>query len=123
MRSHRPRRPLVPSHALGASIIAAAATLLAPPALAAQQRSLDLTVDDVGLSIGDSREVTGVRLNFRDTRLRRVTGINATIWMPDGGPMGRVNGIALGLPITGARDVSGIGAGVLTASVGSAGFA
>src|SRR5690349_4746390 len=111
MRPVLPRRPLVPSHALVACL-AAAATLLAPAALHAQRRSLDLTIDDVGLSIGDSREVTGVRLNFRDTRLRRVAGINATVWAPEGEPMGKVTGIALGLPVTASRDISGLGVGI-----------
>jgi len=51
--------------------------LVLPSKVGAQ--SLDLTVNNVGLSIGDSEEVTGVRLNFRDRNLRRVTGLNATI--------------------------------------------
>ena len=55
----------------------------APSSFGAQdepRRSLDLTVNHTGISIGDSREVTGLRLNFRDTRLKRVDGMNITLW-------------------------------------------
>jgi hypothetical protein len=50
---------------------------LAAPALhaaGAQEptRGLDLTVNGTGISIGDSRGVNGLRLNFRDIRLDRV---------------------------------------------------
>ena len=85
--------------------------LLFPPSAEAQ--SLDLAVNGVGLSIGDSEEITGVRLNFRDRNLRRVTGINATIWMPYDGYGGDIKGLALGLPLTGGDNIEGIGYGLL----------
>jgi len=80
-----------------------------PPApLAAQDgRSLDATINGVGISIGDSPEVIGLRLNFRDRYLRRVDGVNITIWSPHE-ETGVVNGIAVGLPMTGAREINGI---------------
>ena len=82
------------------------------PAVATAQ-SLDLTVNNTGLSIGDSRFVRGVRLNFRDRNLERVDGINATIWYPyDDARGGEVKGLAIGLPTTGARRISGAGIGV-----------
>ena len=90
-------------------LVAAALTL--PAALPGQ--SLDLMVNNTGLSIGDSRIVNGIRLNFRDDRMQRVTGINATIWSPYPPAGGDVRGLALGLPLTGARNISGIGLGVL----------
>lgn len=93
-----------------ASLLLAAAAL-SPSATHAQ--SIDLMVNNTGLSIGDSRIVRGIRLNFRDDRLERVTGINATIWAPYSPARGRVKGLALGLPLTGARRVDGIGIGVL----------
>ena len=68
-------------------------------------------VDGKGLSIGDSREVTGIRLNFRDRELRRVTGINATIWFPYKDARGDVTGLALGLPAGGGRRIEGLGLG------------
>ncbi len=83
---------------------------LIPVSLPAQ--SLDLMVNNTGLSIGDSRIVRGVRLNFRDDRMREVTGINATIWRPYSPARGDVKGMAIGLPLTGARRINGIGLGV-----------
>jgi hypothetical protein len=81
--------------------------------LAEARQSLDLTVGGVGLSIGDSEEVTGVRLNFRDRAMKRVNGVNATIWMPYKDFGGDVHGIALGLPVTGVDNLNGIGYGIL----------
>lgn len=83
------------------------------PFAAKAQNSLDLTINNVGLSIGDSEEVTGLRLNFRDRHMRRVSGINATIWMPYDGHGGDVKGIALGLPLTGGENIEGIAYGIL----------
>ena len=78
-----------------------------------EAQSLDLTINNTGLSIGDSRFVRGVRLNFRDRNLERVDGINATIWTPyEDARGGVVRGLALGLPVTGARRIKGLGIGV-----------
>lgn len=75
-------------------------------------QAVNLTVNDVGISIGDSRRVTGLRLNYRDYNLEKVVGINATVWGPYRNPRGVVQGLALGLPLTGARRIDGIGAGI-----------
>lgn len=85
------------------------------------QNSVDLTVNGVGLSVGDSESVTGVRLNYRDSRMKRVNGINATIWFPydhnesnlDGFRGGDVHGLALGIPATGVDNLYGMGYGIL----------
>lgn len=87
--------------------------------LPAGAQSLDLTVRDTGISIGDSEEVTGLRINFRDRAMQRVRGINATVWTPRERPGGKVNGVALGLPLTGSGGLSGIGLGLLGISVDS----
>jgi len=90
--------------------LALACLIAAPRALHAQagDRALDIGPNRTGLSIGDSREWTGVRLNYRDSRLRRVRGVNATIWRPYDGGHGDVMGLALGVPLTGGRNVQGI---------------
>src|SRR5262245_51141722 len=72
------------------------------------RRSIDLTVGGVGISIGDSRRATGLRINFRDSRLDWVKGINATIWTPYRRGHGDITGLSLGLPATGGRDISGL---------------
>jgi len=84
--------------------------LLLPAVLSAQ--SLDLTINNTGLSIGDSRFVRGIRINFRDDRLEEVQGINITIWSPYEPARGVVNGVAIGLPLTGAREINGVGVGI-----------
>jgi hypothetical protein len=85
-------------------------SLSAPPALA---QGLDLTVNHVGLAIGDVPRATGIRLNFRDRNFERVKGIHATIWSPYDEPSGVVRGLALGLPVTGAGRIDGLAVGVL----------
>jgi hypothetical protein len=82
-------------------------------------QGLDLTVNHVGLAIGDVPRVTGLRLNYRDRNLERVNGVNVTIWSPYGGGSGTVRGLALGLPLTGAERIDGIATGIF--GVGTAG--
>lgn len=89
------------------------AMLVATASVSAQdaRRSLDLTVNHTGISIGDSREVNGLRINARDTRLKRVDGINLTFWKPAKSSHGTVRGIALGAPFTGGTRITGLAAG------------
>ncbi len=75
--------------------------------------SLDLTLHDVGIGIGDSRTIHGLRLNYRDRRLREVNGIHVTLWSPHARSRGVVRGVALGLPVTGAETLHGVGVGAL----------
>jgi hypothetical protein len=65
------------------------------------------------LSIGHHPRVDGIRLNYRDKELELVNGVNATIWTPyDGYIGGRVNGVALGLPLTAAGEIHGLSLGI-----------
>ena len=64
------------------------------------------------ISIGNYPNVTGLRLNFRDSDLERVVGMNVTIWSPYEPATGVVKGVALGLPLTGAGDIAGLGTGL-----------
>ena len=93
-----------------------AAALLCGAARAQQEEprpwSLDLTVHDFGIGIGNSRHVDGLRLNFRDTAPFAAHGVNATIWIPDKrAEKSEVDGLALGLPLTGAGNVRGMALG------------
>ena len=90
----------------------ALAILLALPTGAPAQ-VVDLTIDDVGIAIGDKPRMTGLRINFRDARLEEINGINITLWSPYEGSHGTVNGLALGLPVTGAERINGIATGLL----------
>ena len=82
------------------------ALLTIPAALSAQV--IDLTIHDVGIAIGDKPRMTGLRINYRDRRLEQITGVNATIWSPYEPATGVVRGIALGLPVTGAKRIEGL---------------
>ena len=92
------------------------ATSHGPPAVAQssteKEQALNLTIGNVGVSIGDSERTTGLRLNYRDRALRRATGVSLTLWRPyDDAVGGTVNGLAVGLPLTGAERVRGLGIG------------
>ncbi len=99
------------------ALLAIVAALVSAP-VAARAQSLDLTVNDVGISIGDSRRVTGLRINYRDRRMEEVNGINITAWVPYEENRGTVRGLALGLPATGAHRLDGIALGIIGAGVG-----
>lgn len=75
-------------------------------------RALNLTAGTVGISIGDSRRTTGLRLNYRDRRLQVANGINLTLWRPYDEAGGVVHGAALGLPLTGGTHIRGLATGL-----------
>ena len=89
--------------------------ILHPPVALAQDSGFKLAVRDVGVGIGDVPRLDGLRFNYRDRRLKRIRGLNPTLWAPHDGSEGSVIGIAHGLPITGGGRVAGLalGAGVL----------
>lgn len=98
--------------AVAAAVLTAA--LIPATAAHAQDRR-----DDAGaparkvLSIGHYPRVDGIRLNFRDRELDLVRGANITIWSPYEDYIGgRVEGVALGLPLTGASEIQGVGLGL-----------
>ena len=42
--------------------------------------SLDVAVNDTGISFGNSPEFRGLRINWADRHVRRVSGVNVTLW-------------------------------------------
>lgn len=57
---------------------------------------------------------SGARLSFRDQGYEVVSGVNLTVWRPPvASSRGRVTGVALGVPTTGAGHLTGIGVGLL----------
>lgn len=76
-------------------------------------QSFDFPSKKWGISFGNSKEFTGLRFNFRDSRVKRITGINVTLWMPKkDNEEARVNGLSLGLAAGGGY-MHGIQLGVL----------
>lgn len=92
---------------LAAALLVAAAFA---PTLAAQDRGAPARKI---LSIGHYPRVDGIRINYRDRELDLVRGANITIWSPYEDYIGgRVQGAAIGLPITMAEDITGVGVGI-----------
>lgn len=84
--------------------------LTAPLALSSASAQRDTRK---AISIGNYPRVDGIRINFRDRDLERVRGANITMWRPYDEATGDVSGLALGLPITGAGSLTGIGVALL----------
>ena len=96
--------------------VVATAVLFTPPAaLGAQEKEPgDGGTPVRHISIGNYPRVDGLRLNFRDRDLELVRGVNVTIWTPRDEPYeGTVRGLALGLPMSGARNISGASVGAV----------
>lgn len=85
-------------------------TVPEPPA---SHHAINLGADGVGVSIGNSREWTGLRLNLADRQVRRVNGVNLTAWMPRDNPEFEMNGVAVGLFAPGAHRINGVALGGL----------
>jgi len=45
--------------------------------------SLDFPASTWGISLGNSSVFTGLRINYRDSQVRSIKGINITLWRPD----------------------------------------
>jgi hypothetical protein len=82
--------------------------------------SLDLAVNDVGISFGNSTRFSGLRLNFVDKNVRVINGINLTFWKPDDNDRAVYNGLQVGLIGLAGREMNGIhlaGIGIGTESL------
>lgn len=106
-----------PYRVLIALLFTAAGLAPGPPFAQAQDhRSLDLTIRNYGLSFGNAPRINGLRFNYRDRGLERVNGLNLTLWRPYDtevyDPTGVVSGLAVGLPLTGAGSINGLGVGL-----------
>jgi hypothetical protein len=78
----------------------------------AQAQSLDIPSRHWGLSFGNSRDFTGLRFNFRDSGVIRVTGVNVTLWQPrkdDDGSI--ITGLSFGL-VPGGGHLRGVQVGI-----------
>jgi len=59
-----------------------------------------------GIGFGNLPKFTGIRFNFKDRDVEKITGINTTIWTTkdDSYQTGTVNGLSLGLPLAMGHD-------------------
>jgi hypothetical protein len=78
------------------------------PVHGTKAQSLDIALAGHGLSVGNSKRITGVRLNAVDRHVEEINGLNLTLWNPGQSPDAVFNGIALGLIGTKAQRINGI---------------
>lgn len=76
-------------------------------------RSLDLGIAGYGLSLGNSLVWTGLRINLSDRDVRRVDGINITLWRPGENPNAELNGLAFGVVAPVAGTIRGASVGLV----------
>jgi hypothetical protein len=97
-------------------------------------QSLNIPAAKWGISFGNSKEFSGLRFNFRDSQVRKISGINVTLWQPRKDNKdalvtgisigtipsgGRLRGLQLGILGVGAeRDIKGLTVGLLGAGAG-----
>lgn len=74
-------------------------------------KSLNLPSDKYGISFGNSQEFTGLRINFRDRNVRKIDGINLTLWAADHNERAIVRGLSLGL-LPEAGKMTGVSLGI-----------
>lgn len=75
--------------------------------------SLDLTIADCGLSLGNSPQLVGLRLNAVDDGVQSVSGLNVTVWTPTPNPEAAYRGATIGLIGPKGRSVDGLALGGL----------
>jgi len=73
--------------------------------------SLDLGASNTGISIGNSENWNGIRLNYRDHGAKNISGLNLTLWAPLGRGIDDFDGIAIG-GAPSARDSKGLRLGL-----------
>lgn len=73
--------------------------------------SIDIGIKSIGISFGNSEYWNGIRLNVTDCDVKKVSGINITLWNPKNTLDLSINGIALGLAPAG-RSINGISIGL-----------
>lgn len=77
--------------------------------------AVDLTVRNVGLSLGNSPRLTGLRINAVDDQVQSVDGLSLTLWNPGKNPAAAHRGLSVGLIGPKARTIDGLALGGLGA--------
>lgn len=82
--------------------------LLCALAGAARAQGVGVPSSRWGLGFGNSPEFTGLRMNFRDGGVKRVTGVNLTLWQPrEGNGDAVITGLSFG-PMPGGGTLRGL---------------
>ncbi len=77
-------------------------SLISVHALSAQDtlsngKALNLPMKKYGISVGNSREFNGIRINLTDRDVKVINGINVTLWLPGRNTNSVYNGISTGV--------------------------
>ena len=68
-----------------------------------------------GIGFGNTKKFTGIRFNFQDNHVQRITGINVTLWKPvEDNQQSVINGLSFGL-MPGGGTMNGVQLGILGA--------
>ena len=82
--------------------------------------SLDLAINDLGISFGNSRHFSGLRFNLVDNDVRQINGLNLTFWKPSDNDRAVYNGMQFGLVGLNGHEMNGImlaGVGIASESI------
>ena len=60
-------------------------------------QSLDIPSNRWGISFGNSKNFTGLRLNYRDHYVEKILGVNLTLWSAYNNDEAQVKGISFGV--------------------------
>lgn len=94
------------------------AALILATAAGASASSLDLGMNNAGVSFGNSPEWTGFRFNLVDEDVREVHGFNFTFWKPEENRDFAMHGVALGLVAPAVDGMDGIAVGGVAVACG-----
>lgn len=90
----------------------ASAVLMAAAGLASAGQSLDIPSKTWGISFGNSKRFSGLRFNYQDSQVKRINGVNVTLWQPRKDDADAViHGLSLGT-IPGGGYLRGIQVGI-----------
>lgn len=73
---------------------------------------LNIPSSEWGISFGNSSRFTGLRLNWSDKYLEKITGVNLTLWRPGDEPGGEITGLAVGVVGPAADRITGVSFGL-----------
>jgi hypothetical protein len=79
----------------------------------ASRKSLDLAINGVGVSFGNSPRFTGLRFNLVDKGVEEIDGINITLWKTEENSHAVIRGVSAGLYAPRANELNGIQIGVV----------
>ncbi len=71
-------------------------------------QSLDIPSANWGISFGNSKKFTGLRINWRDKNVEQINGLNITLWKADSNKTAVVKGLSVGLVMPEAGYLSGV---------------